>query len=1224
MATVPWLDDAFREARREFLASVSQRHHRDFSKFGTIDHVYAEIVDIQKKQSKTKTLVALKRIEPFLNGLKDYFGVIDTFSQIQPEIFCLVWGPLKLILQLASSATAIFRKLVAVLEDVGHMLPHFKKYAESGIFDGNDQVKRVMCLFYRDILDLNLEMFKFFQKPSLHTIIDSFWPHFRKKLAVIQDNFESHKKLMVSNVTLEHVLQADDFRRRVLEKFDSEERRSAELQFKTLSDVMSSPGCKSKLQIAVEASSKSSGEWLFQDATFQNWLQGVGSVERCIWIRGIPGAGKTTLTANTIQYLKVKGHVVLFAFLTQDRESFGSPVPILHSLMFQIVEANPDLMSEVHDAYHTGNHSLPAAQDRVRDHFCKIAKISGPLFISIDGVDEISKERRQGLIRILLDIVTACDNVKLLVSCREERDIVKLLENMASSVKVDEGNGADIKEYVEKEGNEWIEELRDLGATEDDFKVINDALVGVRERAKGMFLYAKLVLSIAKARVDLDGILAELSNLPDGLDQAYGRVLSHLRGNEAAMKVLLWIVSAKRPMREHEILQAVLIKPSMSDFQSQRKAWLDIRAACGPIVEVREGVLQLVHFTAKEYLLGTQSGNFLKAHDGHIQAVTVCLTYFLFKSFDPLFSSEFSEKDRETLQQRILSGYFIMFPYATDCWLDHARDLDQVPAADINCVRLIGQTMERFYQERGHDIEDEASFKAIPFLTEFEHFKKNPAAQQSLAKSARFIDRLRYSHIVPKGEFWVDEDPTTLCLATNRFQEALEAMLTGCQEPAHAACTCRKLGDLYGRNLFRCRWIFCPCHTSGFSNAKSRDLHETSHEILRCTEPDCAYTPLGFKTEHDLQAHLNQFHTSSKQVARERSSHNTIPQLRQLPLDQGLAMLEHSVINNDVHLTDSLLKIASEKGSTVDLDMLLQLATWKGSHTMIRFIISEAKKTDGRNLDAPESGSGTQFSGPTATPIVKSYFQNALLLAACIDNVNVARLLLDSGATSGDSAGARPGQIHGEVVNRYPSPRRIDTDYHRTGIYSPVHAAFANMSFEMLKVLVHEYNFEVPSDCLRPAVKRTRGAAAQELFAKQLPLLKAFIPLRAYSAALVVAIDERHVRALRSCLEHGANPNFLTSRGGTVRNPVLCYVMRPSPRKNARDALSMVEILIRSGANPYLRREGSLRGPGSVWDDWAKRMGNRMSWDEVVGNVLDDNDFSIFEHCRRIGSRSRR
>jgi hypothetical protein len=36
----------------------------------------------------------------------------------------------------------------------------------------------------------------------------------------------------------------------------------------------------------------------------------------------------------------------------------------------------------------------------------------------------------------------------------------------------------------------------------------------------GMFLYVRLVLGFAKSQIDLPDIQAELSNLPDGLDQA--------------------------------------------------------------------------------------------------------------------------------------------------------------------------------------------------------------------------------------------------------------------------------------------------------------------------------------------------------------------------------------------------------------------------------------------------------------------------------------------------------------------------------------------------------------------------------------------------------------------------------------------------------------------------------------------------------------------------------
>jgi hypothetical protein len=86
-----WIDDAFLEARREFLRSVSHHHRQAFAQFGTIEHVYDAITKIQKEQAKSKTLVALKRIEPYLVGLNEYVGVIDTFAQVKPEILCLIW-----------------------------------------------------------------------------------------------------------------------------------------------------------------------------------------------------------------------------------------------------------------------------------------------------------------------------------------------------------------------------------------------------------------------------------------------------------------------------------------------------------------------------------------------------------------------------------------------------------------------------------------------------------------------------------------------------------------------------------------------------------------------------------------------------------------------------------------------------------------------------------------------------------------------------------------------------------------------------------------------------------------------------------------------------------------------------------------------------------------------------------------------------------------------------
>ena len=57
-----------------------------------------------------------------------------------------------------------FDKVVEVMAEVGHCLPHFQKYTE--LFRSNQQIRAVACLFYRDILDFHVTVLNFFGKSS--------------------------------------------------------------------------------------------------------------------------------------------------------------------------------------------------------------------------------------------------------------------------------------------------------------------------------------------------------------------------------------------------------------------------------------------------------------------------------------------------------------------------------------------------------------------------------------------------------------------------------------------------------------------------------------------------------------------------------------------------------------------------------------------------------------------------------------------------------------------------------------------------------------------------------------------------------------------------------------------------------------------------------------------------------------------------------------------------
>ncbi len=64
--------------------------------------------------------------------------------------------------------------------------------------------------------------------------------------------------------------------------------------------------------------------------------------------------------------------------------------------------------------------------------------------------------------------------------------------------------------------------------------------------------------------------------------------------------ILKWVACAKRPLREEELLQILVIDIGESDFARGRKDYRNIRQACGPIIEVLDGVVRFVHFSAKE------------------------------------------------------------------------------------------------------------------------------------------------------------------------------------------------------------------------------------------------------------------------------------------------------------------------------------------------------------------------------------------------------------------------------------------------------------------------------------------------------------------------------------------------------------------------------------------------------------------------------------------------
>jgi hypothetical protein len=114
---------------------------------------------------------------------------------------------------------------------------------------------------------------------------------------------------------------------------------------------------------------------------------------------------------------------------------------------------------------------------------------AGPVFIVIDGFDEIDEIERARLLRCLLELSSSCDVAKILVSSRMEEDIHAILRDQAVEIRIDSRNAGSIQAFVSRRVHAWF--------LSRDF--------------------------LPEARTEIMGLLAPLSSKANGTFPVYGQ-----------------------------------------------------------------------------------------------------------------------------------------------------------------------------------------------------------------------------------------------------------------------------------------------------------------------------------------------------------------------------------------------------------------------------------------------------------------------------------------------------------------------------------------------------------------------------------------------------------------------------------------------------------------------------------------------------------------------------
>lgn len=372
------------------------------------------------------------------------------------------------------------------------------------------------------------------------------------------------------------------------------------------------------------------GAWLTSSAIYQQWLQ--SDEHGLLWIKGIPGSGKSVMAANLIHEIAQAnpGCPVLYFFFRQIIDANHEPEALLRDWMDQVLEYSPPLQKQL-KAYVEDHRSLDSIsmEDMWKDLKMAFANLPGKVFCVADALDEMDRghdaflqalgelgQWRPGKAKVLMTSrpVVSVEAPLRKTSCLH----LRLQENLVD---------LDISTYVRFA-------LSRSTIPENEWQTVTDAVPGC---ANGLFLYAKLAMdAFLEPGVDVRQVLA---HLPADLNVLYTDLLKeHARRSGVAPGIqhliLQFVTHATRPLRLLELAEMIRVSNpdgSKRDLKATKEL---IRAACGPLLEIlADETVSVIHHSFTEYLKGTTRSEdasgypILQMGPTHAQLAVACLRY---------------------------------------------------------------------------------------------------------------------------------------------------------------------------------------------------------------------------------------------------------------------------------------------------------------------------------------------------------------------------------------------------------------------------------------------------------------------------------------------------------------------------------------------------------------------------------------------------------------------
>ncbi|ESK85849.1 hypothetical protein Moror_2373 [Moniliophthora roreri MCA 2997] len=390
---------------------------------------------------------------------------------------------------------------------------------------------------------------------------------------------------------------------------------------------------------------RGTGQWLLQDRIYTAWKS--DSASSLLWLHGIPGAGKSKLVSIVVEDLLQSFRDGMHPRPTFFYCSRDTAEPeIIASLARQLASAVGDnsLLKRAVDVYkkhRKGTNRIPDQKGEFL--FRQLVRLLKNSYVVIDAIDECDHAARRELLNTLVGLLDGnLKLAKILITSRDDQDIVDMLQRFPSISIGPQRNSDDVSKFTDRQTRTLISKGRLLCYSREREQLKEDIVSKLTEQARGMFRWVSMQLEcMCGSKLDND-VRERLGICPGSLKELYHKIYSKIMGSDTDERVVAgtvfnWLLVGRKILRTPTFLAAISANPirwQHSDKIPEELTLEQVLAICRNLVVHDEDLdtFRFAHPSVREFLESMDDYSNTRCHSFLAES---CLIHEIYASHSP-------------------------------------------------------------------------------------------------------------------------------------------------------------------------------------------------------------------------------------------------------------------------------------------------------------------------------------------------------------------------------------------------------------------------------------------------------------------------------------------------------------------------------------------------------------------------------------------------------------